>query len=413
MSTMQGLRATILSVGTELTTGFVRDTNIYYLSRALDALGITVVSATMLPDSRQLMRRLFTEAMNCSEIVIVTGGLGPTEDDFTKDVLLDLFGGEWQEDAATLQQIIWRLEKRNLPLNAINRQQAVVPSSAEILPNAYGMAPGMLFRYDGGILISLPGVPSEMQGLFETQVKPRIAAYAARLHHHPIYVFGVAESILSERLRTWNAELPEGMSLAYLPAVGRVCLRLTWQEDKMQPPVAKQCLESLYKLLNGDKYLSLEGSFEEYILKKLEAQNETLAIAESCTGGLLSAQITSVSGASKVYRGALCCYTNEIKIQELGIASTLLNKYSAVSAPVAQAMATAVREKFGTTYGIATTGYMEMEGTPPQTGEVYIAIATREGATVRHYTLNQNRTANQSRATDCAILELLLAIENW
>lgn len=413
MSTMQGLRASILSVGTELTTGFVRDTNIYYLSRALDALGITVVSATMLPDSRQLMRRLFTEAMNCSEIVIVTGGLGPTEDDFTKDVLLELFGGEWREDAATLQQIIWRLEKRNLPLNTINRQQAVVPSSAEILPNAYGMAPGMLFRYDTGILISLPGVPSEMQGIFETQVKPRIAAYAARLHHHPIYVFGVAESILSERLRTWNAELPEGMSLAYLPAVGRVCLRLTWQEDKISPPVAKQCLESLYKLLNGDKYLSLEGSFEEYILKKLEAQNETLAIAESCTGGLLSAQITSVSGASKVYRGALCCYTNEIKIQELGIASTLLNEYSAVSAPVAQAMATAVREKFGTTYGIATTGYMEMEGTPPQTGEVYIAVATREGATVRHYTLNQNRTANQARATDCAILELLLTIENW
>lgn len=413
MSTMQGLRASILSVGTELTTGFVRDTNIYYLSRALDALGITVVSATMLPDSRQLMRRLFTEAMNCSEIVIVTGGLGPTEDDFTKDVLLDLFGGEWREDAATLQQIIWRLEKRNLPLNAINRQQAVVPSSAEILPNAYGMAPGMLFRYDTGILISLPGVPSEMQGIFETQVKPRIAAYADRLHHHPIYVFGVAESILSERLRTWNAELPEGMSLAYLPAVGRVCLRLTWLEDKTLPLVAKQCLESLYKLLEGDRYLLVEDTFEEYILKKLEAQNETLSIAESCTGGLLSAQITGVSGASKVYRGGLCCYTNEIKIQELGIAPTLLNEYSAVSDPVAKALAVAIREKFGTTYGIATTGYMEIEGTPPQTGEVYIAVATREGATVRHYTLNQNRTANQSRATDCAILELLLAIENW
>ena len=160
---MPKTKAAIVAVGTELTTGFVRDANVYYLAKELDALGIEVTTTTMLPDDRPLMREVFLEAMRRSQIVLVTGGLGPTEDDFTKDVLLDLFGGTWHEDAKTLERIKMLLERRNLPLTTINRQQAVVPSSAEVLPNAFGMAPATLYHYDGGILVSMPGVPATLR----------------------------------------------------------------------------------------------------------------------------------------------------------------------------------------------------------------------------------------------------------
>ena len=403
--------ASLVAVGTELTTGFVRDANLYYLAQQLDAMGIRVLSSQMIPDERPLMREVFEEAMRRSNLVIVTGGLGPTEDDFTKEVLLECFGGTWVEDAAALSRIEFLLARRNLPLTPINRQQAVVPSSAEVIPNAFGMAPGMLFHHPRGVLVSLPGVPSEMRGIFETELRPRFSALAGSVRHTQIYVFGVAESLLSARLRPWSESLPAAMSLAYLPAMGTVCLRLSADTTSVSESVYQEKIRELEAFLVDDRTLRLDSSFPSYIVQRLKESGQTLAIAESCTGGMVSGRITGVSGASVVYKGGLCTYTNAIKEQELGISHELLEQYSAVSAPVVEAMATGIRSRYKATYGLATSGYMEMEEHhPQQTGEVYIAIATPTGLLSHHYLLNQNRQGNQEWSTDRALTELVLAL---
>ncbi|MFC2325411.1 MAG: CinA family nicotinamide mononucleotide deamidase-related protein [Bacteroides sp.] len=407
---MPKTKAAIVAVGTELTTGFVRDANVYYLAKELDALGIEVTTTTMLPDDRPLMREVFLEAMRCSQIVLVTGGLGPTEDDFTKEVLLDLFGGRWHEDAKTLERIKMLLERRNLPLTTINRQQAVVPSSAEVLPNTFGMAPATLYRYDGGILVSMPGVPAEMRGIFETELRPRLASFAGGIIHQQLYVFGVAESLLSARLRDWSSALPEGMALAYLPSMGNVCLRVSYNKELVGSSTVTECMQELYHLLEGEKLLHTDLSFPAYIVNTLTERKQTLSIAESCTGGLVSGKLTGVSGASRVYRGGVCTYTNAIKEQELSVPHEMLEKYSAVSAPVAEAMARGVQEKFGTTYGVATTGYMEMAGDANMTGEVYIGIATQQTVFAHHFVLNQNRQGNQEWSVERALVELMLVL---
>lgn len=407
---MPKTKAAIVAVGTELTTGFVRDANVYYLAKELDALGIEVTTTTMLPDDRPLMREVFLEAMRRSQIVLVTGGLGPTEDDFTKDVLLDLFGGRWHEDAKTLERIKMLLERRNLPLTTINRQQAVVPSSAEVLPNAFGMAPATLYHYDGGILVSMPGVPAEMRGIFETELHPRLASFVGGIIHQQLYVFGVAESLLSARLRDWSSALPEGMALAYLPSMGNVCLRVSYNKELVGSSTVTERMQELYHLLEGEKLLHTDLSFPAYIVNTLTERKQTLSIAESCTGGLVSGKLTGVSGASRVYRGGICTYTNAIKEQELSVPHEMLEKYSAVSAPVAEAMARGVREKFGTTYGVATTGYMEMAGDANMTGEVYIGIATQQTVFAHHFVLNQNRQGNQEWSVDRALVELMLVL---
>ncbi len=407
---MPKTKAAIVAVGTELTTGFVRDANVYYLAKELDALGIEVTTTTMLPDDRPLMREVFLEAMRRSQIVLVTGGLGPTEDDFTKEVLLDLFGGTWQEDAKTLERIKMLLERRNLPLTTINRQQAVVPSSAEVLPNAFGMAPATLYHYDGGILVSMPGVPAEMRGIFETELRPRLASFAGGIIHQQLYVFGVAESLLSARLRDWSSALPEGMALAYLPSMGNVCLRVSYNKELVGSSTVTERMQELYHLLEGEKLLHTDLSFPAYIVNTLTERKQTLSIAESCTGGLVSGKLTGVSGASRVYRGGVCTYINAIKEQELSVPHEMLEKYSAVSAPVAEAMARGVQEKFGTTYGVATTGYMEMAGDANMTGEVYIGLATQQTVFAHHFVLNQNRQGNQEWSVDRALVELLLVL---
>ena len=407
---MPKTKAAIVAVGTELTTGFVRDANVYYLAKELDALGIEVTTTTMLPDDRPLMREVFLEAMRRSQIVLVTGGLGPTEDDFTKDVLLDLFGGRWHEDAKTLERIKMLLERRNLPLTTINRQQAVVPSSAEVLPNAFGMAPATLYHYDGGILVSMPGVPAEMRGIFETELRPRLASFVGGIIHQQLYVFGVAESLLSARLRDWSSALPEGMTLAYLPSMGNVCLRVSYNKELVGSSTVTERMQELYHLLEGEKLLHTDLSFPAYIVNTLTERKQTLSIAESCTGGLVSGKLTGVSGASRVYRGGVCTYTNAIKEQELSVPHEMLEKYSAVSAPVAEAMARGVREKFGTTYGAATTGYMEMAGDANMTGEVYIGIATQQTVFAHHFVLNQNRQGNQEWSVERALVELMLVL---
>lgn len=407
---MSKSKVSILAVGTELTTGFVRDANIFYLTKALDAMGLEVLTATMLPDDRPLMREVIIESMRRSQLVLLTGGLGPTEDDFTKEVLLDLFGGSWREDERTLQRIKSLLDRRNLPLTTLNRQQAVVPSSAEVIPNAFGMAPATLYHYDGGFLVSMPGVPAEMRGIFETELLPRLTNFAGSIKHQQFYIFGVAESILSERLRGWSSALPLGMSFAYLPSMGNVCLRLSYDETQVTESVVKANLQQLSALLEGDKCLQTDSSFPAYLVQTLTERHQTLAIAESCTGGLVSAKITGVSGASKVYLGGICTYTDEVKERELHVSHALLQNYTAVSAPVAEAMACGVREKFGATYGLATTGYMEMEGGTNTTGEVYIGIATEHSVYAHHFILNQNRVGNQEWSVERAIVEFLLEL---
>ena len=404
-------KASLIAVGTELTTGFVRDANLYYLAQRLDAMGIEVVASEMIPDDRPLMLEVFEAAMRRSDLVIVTGGLGPTEDDFTKEVLLQRFGGVWREDEATLEQIKLLLARRSLPLTTVNRQQAVVPSSAEVLANAFGLAPGTLYHYERGILVSLPGVPSEMRGIFETELMPRLAGLVGATRHTQIYVFGVAESLLSDRLRGWSEALPEGMSLAYLPSMGTVCLRLSGDLG-LCGEVAYECkVAELRSFLEGDTTLMTDLSFPAYIVATLLQRGETLAIAESCTGGLVSGRITGVSGASKVYKGGVCTYTDEIKERVLGIPNEMLVTHSAVSTPVVEAMATSVRALYGAMYGLATSGYMEMtSSTPQQTGEVYIALATPVGVVSNHYVLNQNRLGNQEWSTDRALRDLVVAL---
>lgn len=379
------MRIEIITIGDELLLGQIVDLNSSFIAQALLAHHFRVNQTTCVSDNKEAMRAQIHRAFEASDVVIITGGLGPTKDDLTKAVLAEYFGSGWRWDEDALNTISSFFSKRNRELKEMNKKQAYLPDNCQTIPNHWGTAPGMLFQRHGKILASLPGVPSEMQKMLTTYVLPHIIQH---FKPKPVWVqhfltVSIPESLLSERLAFVEDVLPENMSLAYLPNLNQVRLRLTCEvenqdtDHKLLTRFTEQIKQELGSNLVTDSALSLP----EFIIKRLQSQNKTLALAESCTGGLIANSLVSIPGASSVFKGGIVSYSNESKIALLHVQESDLKLHGAVSAPVVEQMARNAQSVLGADYALSVSGIAGPEGGSElkPVGTVFIGIATPNG----------------------------------
>ncbi|MEO8515429.1 MAG: competence/damage-inducible protein A [Flavobacterium sp.] len=400
------MKATIVTVGDEILIGQIIDTNSSFIAKSLDKVGIEVYEMLSITDDKQHILNTLAALQNKVDVVIVTGGLGPTKDDITKKTFCDYFEDELVSDAKVLAHVTQLIEsffKR--PITQINKDQALVPSKCEVLFNQVGTAPGMWMEKENTVFISLPGVPFEMKYLIENEVVPKLIAKFERPYiiHKTILTYGVGESLLAERIESWEDNLPEFIKLAYLPSPGRVRLRLSARgtdENKLHLGIAAQ-IEKLQLIISDCIVGYDDGETIEVVLGKLLTQKKlTIGTAESCTGGKIAATLTSVSGSSNYFKGSIVSYATEIKENVLGISPEIIEKYSVVSAQVAEAMAVQAKKILNTDYAISTTGNAgpNKGEADAEVGTVFIAIATPDGVFSEEFNFGQPREKVIDRA---------------
>lgn len=378
------ITATIITIGDEILIGQIVDTNSAYISKLLNTEGITVREKISIGDEAEQIEQTLARAHSQSEIVILTGGLGPTKDDITKHTLARIFSSSMHEDKAVAQHVRSMLERRGITFNELNRSQAMVPDCCTVLFNHHGSAPGMWFESEQGhVTISLPGVPFEMEHLMEDEVMPRLKQHFS-LHaniHRTMITAGLPESMLAERIEAWEDALPEGIKLAYLPAPNIVRLRLSAYDVEDRELVAEK-IEELFKQLYdiiADHIVGYEdASVQALVHQLLTERGATLAIAESCTGGVIASRFTAMPGSSAYLQCGVVAYANEAKCSILGVSSSDIERYGAVSEQVARQMAEGARRVSGADYAIATTGIAGPSGGSAEkpVGTVWIAVAT-------------------------------------
>lgn len=403
-------------IGTELLIGQVVDTNSVWLGQELSKLGISVHSKHIVSDDANEIVQAIEQSLHTVDGLIITGGLGPTNDDITKKVLAEYFGASsYREDEKSLQIIAQLLTRRNILLTPLNRLQASVPDNCEVLLNHYGTAPGMLFQKNNKFVMSLPGVPSEVKGIMQEQGIPWIIAHfdLPAVVHQTVLIQGIAESILAEKIAIWEANLPAYMHLAYLPNPEGVRLRISALVPKQQMSQIDLTTEVLKRFetlsgLLGDAYMGLEFlQLEESIAYHLKKEGQTVAVAESCTAGGIAAALCSIPGASAYFKGGIIAYSNEVKMNQLGVLSDSLLEHGAVSLEVVMQMATGVRLLMNTDYGIATSGIAGPQGGSEDkpVGTVWIAISTRKACFTKMYVFGKDRTHNIQRFIASALKE--------
>lgn len=406
------MKATIVTIGDEILIGQILDTNSRYISRALNSHGIVVAERTSIGDNRSQIVETLDRAISQSEIVIITGGLGPTKDDITKHTLCEYFDSTLRYDEVEAEHIRAMLAARNIAFNDLNRGQAMVPECCTVLHNAHGTAPGMWFEKDGHVVISLPGVPFEMQHLIDEEVMPRLTARfeLREIVHRTMITFGIAESILAERIATWEEALPEYLHLAYLPAPNIVRLRLSAYEvegKKVGQEIESQ-FEKLRSIIPDNIAGFEEASVEELVHNALISKGYTLAVAESCTGGAIASKFTAQAGASAYFLCGVVSYSNESKCNVLGVPMSDIAQYGAVSEQVAKAMAQGAMVISGANFAVSTTGIAGPTGGSIEkpVGTVWIGIATPEKCFAVRKNCGTDRSQIISRAAAYAIAML-------
>ncbi len=409
------MNAEIITIGDEILIGQIVDTNSVFIAKALNAIGISVYQITSIQDERRHILDALAFAKARVDLVIVTGGLGPTKDDITKHTFC-----EFMDDSLVLNQevldhvshIFSAFIKK--PMLAANKLQAMVLSKAEVLTNRFGTAPGMWMEKDGTIFVMMPGVPHEMKGLIEYEVIPRLKERYELpfILHKTLLTYGLGESVIAERIEAFENELPPSISLAYLPSLGRVRLRLsTMGKDKeeVEKIMTKECKKLEYLL--SDIFVGYEddGTLEEIIGKHLVEEGKTLAIAESCTGGKLVERFTANPGASGYLKGSLVTYATQSKVDILGVDAELIEKHSVVSAEVAEAMAEKVRRMYKADIGISTTGNAgpTKGDADAEVGTVFIGVASSKGVVSYEFLMGKHRERVIGKTVNKA-LELLL-----
>ncbi|WP_456424255.1 competence/damage-inducible protein A [Lutibacter sp.] len=407
------MNAEIITIGDEILIGQILDSNSKWIASELNKIGISVYQITSIQDNKKHILKALKEAENNVDIIIVTGGLGPTKDDITKLTLVEYFNDELILNQDIVLHIKTMFAKMNYPFTEVNKNQALVPSKCIPLTNEFGTAPGMWFEKNGKVIISLPGVPNEMKGLMQRSVLPKLKEtfQLPFIVHQTILTYGMGESMVAERIEKWEDNLPEFVKLAYLPAYGRLRLRLTAKgvdNDLLKQTVNNE-VEKLTKLI-PDIIVGFEDSetLEVIIGKLLTSKKQTLATAESCTGGNIAKKITSIAGSSNYFVGSIVAYHASVKINELNVDRELITKYSVVSSQVAEAMATGIQQKFNTGYAIATTGNAgpTADKTDKTVGTVFIAIATPITVFSEEFFFGKPREKVIERASNKA-LELL------
>lgn len=405
------MQAEIITIGDEILIGQIVDTNSAFIAEELNKIGISVYQITSVQDDRKHILQSLKEAENNADIIIVTGGLGPTKDDITKHTIADYFNDTLVQDQAVLKNIeaLWKKHIKQ-PLSQVNIDQALIPSKSKALMNRFGSAPGMWIENQGKTFISLPGVPFEMKALLLSEVLPRLKEKYELpfILHKTILTYGLGESMLAARIETWEDNLPNYIKLAYLPNLGKVRLRLSakgFDEEKIRKEIEKQ-INILIPLIQ-DIFVGFEdenASIELKIGKRLVELNKTISVAESCTGGMIAERITANSGASKYFKGGIVSYATEAKINVLGISKAIIKKHSVVSTQVAKAMVKAVQKLFDTDFAIAVTGNAgpTKGDSDADVGTVCIAIATPNKVYSEEYNLGNNRLKVINKAANKA-----------
>ena len=399
------MQAFILTIGDEILLGQILDTNSRFIARALAQLGAETVEMRSVGDNKGEILQALADGFSKADAVFVTGGLGPTKDDITKQALAEFFHTPLTQNDEVYRWLQEFFATSPARLNAPNQTQAVLPQACEPLRNAKGTAPGMWFEKDGKVLVSLPGVPFETEYLFPAEVLPRLQAKFTDLsvRYQMVTVFDIPEAELALKLAAFEASLPEGLTLAYLPSPGYVRLRLT-AKTKNAP-----LQEQVEKLLHALRPLSVQiGEVEntaQQFAQIFQKSGVKIACAESCTGGNIAHEITAVPGASNYFVGGVVSYSNEVKKNVLGVSAKDLEKYGAVSEPVACQMAEGVRRLTGADWAVATTGIAGPDGGSAEkpVGTVWIAVAGPQNTQARKFLFSRTRERNIGRATQTAI----------
>ena len=404
------MKATIVTIGDEILIGQIVDTNSVSIAKKLNNIGITIAEKLSIGDSKEAIISTLQRAMQNSEVVIITGGLGPTKDDITKHTLAQMFNSQLIYNDTEGEHVRTLLARRGIEFTELNRGQAMLPECCTVLHNAHGTAPGMWFDTpEGGVVVSLPGVPFEMEHLMEDEVIPRLKErYTLQsIVHSTLITRGIPESILAERISSWEDALPDYLHLAYLPAPNVVRLRLSaYDVEKEQ---ASREIESRFNDLRkiiGDNIVGYEGSsVEAQIHDILIKRGKSLAIAESCTGGMIASKFTAMAGASNYLLGGVVAYSNDVKCNILGVNRDDIECFGAVSEVVALEMAEGVRRITGADYAIATTGIAGPGGGSKHkpVGTVWMAIATPNGSRAMMRNSGTDRGQIISRASAYAI----------
>ncbi len=393
------MKATIVTIGDEILIGQIVDTNSGFIAKSLDKIGVQITEMLSISDDKHHILNTFASLQNKVDLVIITGGLGPTKDDITKKTFCEYFDDvliENKEVLAHVTELIESVFKR--PITQMNRDQALVPSKCEVLFNKVGTAPGMWMKKEETVYISLPGVPYEMKYLVETEIIPKIVREYKRPYilHKTILTYGQGESLVAERIEDWENKLPEFIKLAYLPAPGRVRLRLSARG--IDKEILEKAIDENVKLLTeiiGDIIVGFDENetIEVVLGQQLARLGKTISTAESCTGGKIAEVLTSVAGASNYFRGSVVSYATDVKVSVLGVSQETIDRNSVVSSQVATEMALGIQKLMKTDYAIATTGNAgpTKGDADALVGTVFIALATTDKVIVEEFNFGQPR----------------------
>lgn len=403
------MHAIIISIGDELLIGQTVNTNATWMGKELNSVGVEVVEVLTVSDQKGAIEKALAYGENSAEIVLLTGGLGPTKDDITKKVFADYFGAPLIENKEALENVEGFFAKYNRPMLPINKLQALVPKGSVMLLNKVGTAPGMWMNKGQKVFVSMPGVPSEMRYLMREEVIPRLkdSFELPEIVHQTMMTQGLGESYISEEISDIEDGLPTFLKLAYLPSPGTVKLRLTGRgkDRKVLVDAIKAEFTKIKSRIGSSVFSDEEKELEEVIADLLLGTQQTVSTAESCSGGGIAARITSVAGSSSYFQGGIVAYANEIKQDFLGVSKNDIENHGAVSEPVIVQMAKGIREKMKTTYGIATSGIAGPGGGSVEKpiGTVWIAVANDSEVVVRKFEMGEGR----KRVTEKTILSAL------
>ena len=403
------MNASIITIGDELLIGQVVNTNSAWLAAELTAIGFTVESHISISDQARDITDTIDRLLNTSRLLIITGGLGPTNDDITKKVLAAYFGTNLVFSEEILSDVEARIRSFGSSMNSKNREQAMIPEAAKILRNRHGTAPGMWFEKDGAVVISLPGVPSEMKGIFSDHIKSELISFFSLppLLYKTVMLTGIAEAHLAEKLEDWEDSLPEGMSLAYLPSPESMRLRLgyTGSTSEEAAGIIDGMIAGLQKIVPEYIYGYDNESIEEVTGKMIAERGGILACAESCTGGTIAGKITAIPGCSSWFSGGIVAYSNEIKMRILGVRAETLEKYGAVSEETVSEMVQGAGRALGADYAVATSGIAGPSGGTAEkpVGTVWIAAAGPDFLVTKKYSFGRDRAMNIRRASTAAL----------
>lgn len=394
------MQAEIITIGDEILIGQIVDTNSAWMAKELNSIGINIGKITSISDQKTDILDSLKQAMERVSLVLITGGLGPTNDDITKKTLSDFFGMNLVQDDLLYSKIEQQLGSRGIPMNRFNREQALVPDRARIVTNNHGTAPCMWFEKDGKVVISMPGVPFEMKGIMKDDILKSLATHFSTpvILHKTVMTQGIGESVMAEILEDWEGNLPACVKLAYLPSPGVLRLRmsLTGNNKEELEKIIEQQLLKLEKLIPENIFGYDDEPLELIVAQLLSDKAKTLGTAESCTGGNIAHLITSNAGSSVYFKGSVVAYSNEIKENVLQVNAADIEKYGAVSREVVEQMASGAQKLLNTDYAIATSGIAGPDGGTEEkpVGTVWIAVASSEELISEKFDLYKNRERN-------------------